>query len=417
MGGPTKGRSDYLKLGDWNVACSMCGRKRKASEMVRNWQGMWRCPEHNEPRHPQDFVRGVPDRQDVPFSQPETDLNIQICTLDGISAVPGLGIPGCMIPSKTTIGPGGSTPVTTGFIWTNRGLIIPGVIQATLAARSGRAILINSLGATFQSVNGGKTWAGSTAIPGPAVGFGNLAFGNGVWIYGGNASTVARSTDNGTTWTAIATGVASGFGGFVATDGAGTWIVSSSTIDPSDPNLYAISHDNGVTWSLPGLTNGVGTNFGNPIWDGSKFIIVGEDGNTGHTTILTSPSGTVWSSVTAAILQTGIVFAGTHYAAGGTLAPDIGACASPTAAGVGSAPLNKLAILDASAGISLIATDGQNFFLFDGAGAVVDTQIPAGAWRLDTFPSAGSPGIAACYDPGNKAMIAITSFGYVLTLP
>jgi len=64
------GKADYLALGDWNVVCFQCGRKRKASETVRNWQGYYVCPEHNEPRHPQDFVRGVPDNQTPPWVQP-----------------------------------------------------------------------------------------------------------------------------------------------------------------------------------------------------------------------------------------------------------------------------------------------------------------------------------------------------------
>jgi hypothetical protein len=63
------GRADYLKLGDYNAYCSMCGFKRKAGELVRNWQGMYRCPEHNEVRHPQDFVRAVPDVQTPPWTQ------------------------------------------------------------------------------------------------------------------------------------------------------------------------------------------------------------------------------------------------------------------------------------------------------------------------------------------------------------
>lgn len=63
------GRADYLEEGSWNARCSMCNAKRKASELVKNWQGQWRCPEHNEPRHPQDFVRGVPDIQMAPWVQ------------------------------------------------------------------------------------------------------------------------------------------------------------------------------------------------------------------------------------------------------------------------------------------------------------------------------------------------------------
>ena len=64
------GRADYLLLGDWNVQCYQCGFKDKASNLVRNWQGYFVHPEHNEPRQTQDFVRGVPDNQIPPWVQP-----------------------------------------------------------------------------------------------------------------------------------------------------------------------------------------------------------------------------------------------------------------------------------------------------------------------------------------------------------
>ena len=64
------GRADYQAPGDWNVRCSMCGFKRKASELVKNWQGLYRCPEHNEARHPQDFVKAVQDNPAPPWTQP-----------------------------------------------------------------------------------------------------------------------------------------------------------------------------------------------------------------------------------------------------------------------------------------------------------------------------------------------------------
>lgn len=64
------GRADYWLGGDWNVQCFQCGFKAKASQMVRNWQGYWVHPEHNEPRQTQDFVRGVPDNQIPHWVQP-----------------------------------------------------------------------------------------------------------------------------------------------------------------------------------------------------------------------------------------------------------------------------------------------------------------------------------------------------------
>jgi hypothetical protein len=84
------GRADFLKLGDWNVVCYQCGFKRKASMMEKNWQGYYVCPEHNEPRQPQDFVRAIPDNQGVPWAQPMptavyTYTNAQIGIGDGIT--------------------------------------------------------------------------------------------------------------------------------------------------------------------------------------------------------------------------------------------------------------------------------------------------------------------------------------------
>lgn len=68
--GPYKGRADYLALGDWNAVCYECGRKRKASTLKKHWQGYFVCPEHWEPRHTQDFVHNVEDKQTVPWAQP-----------------------------------------------------------------------------------------------------------------------------------------------------------------------------------------------------------------------------------------------------------------------------------------------------------------------------------------------------------
>jgi hypothetical protein len=84
------GQADYLLLGDWNVVCFQCGFKRKASQLERNWQGYWVCPEHNEPRQMQDFVRGVPDNQIPPWVQPApatifTYTKTQIGLSDGVT--------------------------------------------------------------------------------------------------------------------------------------------------------------------------------------------------------------------------------------------------------------------------------------------------------------------------------------------
>jgi hypothetical protein len=107
MGTPGKGRADYWKPGSWNADCSMCGRKRKADEMVRNWQGLYRCPEHDEPRQPQDYARGLPDDMTVPWAQqPAVQLTF-LCSVNTRSAIPGFALPGCSIPGNSIFDPFG----------------------------------------------------------------------------------------------------------------------------------------------------------------------------------------------------------------------------------------------------------------------------------------------------------------------
>lgn len=72
------GPADFYADGEWNLVCSMCGRKMKSGDAVKNWQGMWRHRRCNDVRQPQDFVRVLKDDQTVPFSQPPSDVYVQI---------------------------------------------------------------------------------------------------------------------------------------------------------------------------------------------------------------------------------------------------------------------------------------------------------------------------------------------------
>lgn len=93
-----RGPADYQAPGDWNVRCSMCYAKRKASEMVKNWQGQYRCPTHNEPRHPQDFLKAIPDNPSVPYVQdPGQSFVTNFCDLQGISGVTDYASADCAV--------------------------------------------------------------------------------------------------------------------------------------------------------------------------------------------------------------------------------------------------------------------------------------------------------------------------------
>jgi len=62
---------NYFKFGDFNRICDWSGFKVKASRTQETW-------DHNivrfidwDPRHPQEFLRGVPDLMDAPNARPE----------------------------------------------------------------------------------------------------------------------------------------------------------------------------------------------------------------------------------------------------------------------------------------------------------------------------------------------------------
>lgn len=50
----------YIPGQNWCI-CDVCGFDFRAGQMRRRWDNLLVCPEDWEPRHPQDFVRGVRD--------------------------------------------------------------------------------------------------------------------------------------------------------------------------------------------------------------------------------------------------------------------------------------------------------------------------------------------------------------------
>ena len=76
----------YAILGDYNVACQVCYQNYKASECQIRWDNLFVCPTDYETRQPQDFVRGMADRQVVYRASPNPPPNfIEIVTADEIN--------------------------------------------------------------------------------------------------------------------------------------------------------------------------------------------------------------------------------------------------------------------------------------------------------------------------------------------
>ena len=96
----TGGRANFRKQGDWNCICQVCGQKWKSSFIKQRWDGAMVCPNDFELRNPQEFAKAIPDPQPVPFTLPAPQQVYvgPACTPEGMSAIPGLSVPGCMIP-------------------------------------------------------------------------------------------------------------------------------------------------------------------------------------------------------------------------------------------------------------------------------------------------------------------------------
>lgn len=91
--------NDRFVPGDWNAACYRCGRKRKASEMKKQWQGYYVCPEHWEPRHPQEFAKGVTEQPAAPWVQNRPEwVPRYVCDPVTMTAIPDKAIPDCAMP-------------------------------------------------------------------------------------------------------------------------------------------------------------------------------------------------------------------------------------------------------------------------------------------------------------------------------
>lgn len=73
----------YLKVGDYNAVCDVCGGEFKASQLKKRWDGLMVCWQDWEARHPMDFLRSQVPSKPIKLARPEpTD---QFTTVNYIS--------------------------------------------------------------------------------------------------------------------------------------------------------------------------------------------------------------------------------------------------------------------------------------------------------------------------------------------
>lgn len=104
------------KAGDWLAICDQCGRQAYASQLIKRWDNLMVHSDSSEgcfeTRHPQDFVRAVPDSPPLPWTRPGgADSEIEVSY---IAAATGAAY--AQIPEGTfdnTLDSDQSTPIDT----------------------------------------------------------------------------------------------------------------------------------------------------------------------------------------------------------------------------------------------------------------------------------------------------------------
>lgn len=82
-----RGLSTGFRLGDHNALCDRCQSKFWASDLKEEWTGLMVCESCHDPRHPQEFLKGYEDKQNVSWSRPDSDADTNVTTVDGESLV------------------------------------------------------------------------------------------------------------------------------------------------------------------------------------------------------------------------------------------------------------------------------------------------------------------------------------------
>lgn len=90
--------------GQWKVACDVCGWRFPSSQIRKRWDGQLVCDADFETDHPQKYIRAVTDPKPVPSDMIRRwqDTHAPVCTLITSQAIPGISLPGCLIPSKVS---------------------------------------------------------------------------------------------------------------------------------------------------------------------------------------------------------------------------------------------------------------------------------------------------------------------------
>jgi hypothetical protein len=91
------------KPGRWSAICDVCGFKFHSDAMRKRWDGLMVCHKDYETRHPQEFIRPVPEKITPEWTRPEpADTFLSVCYLWEDSAYADLAAADCATADTTT---------------------------------------------------------------------------------------------------------------------------------------------------------------------------------------------------------------------------------------------------------------------------------------------------------------------------
>lgn len=192
------------------------------------------------------------------------------------------------------VGRVGGTPSVDGISWYPAPYYGSSDIYPTRIAANGAGVWLagTTAGQAIRSTDAGQTWAEVALGIGTSAVRGFASDGLGVWVAAtGNTSSLARSTDDGATWSLVTNTLAT-VAFCIDTDKAGVWVTAGLS------GKLARSTDNGASFSL--VTSGFGATQINGIATDAAgvWVTVGNAGkmarsnnNGASWTLLTSPFG------------------------------------------------------------------------------------------------------------------------------
>ena len=159
--------------------------------------------------------------------------------------------------------------------------------------------------ATFRSLDGGNFWVAPTAAPIAFIGRAVASDDAGSWVVTGDSASVSESADDGDNWTTRTLGGASDQGNDVEYDAANAlWIVTGENVGGGAGRRLWTSPDR-ITWTA--RVSDASGNFIGDLWtNAAGFSVALSNSNQ----FFTSPDGTTWTqrAVTGATSLDGVTY-------------------------------------------------------------------------------------------------------------